>query len=277
MPASFIMQNHTFPFSIDSLPSPAMVAAADQIAAQFVALRDLPSCFSQAEGEHRQVTEIEMVVSLVERQLSKASYHLQRFVSVATEFQHAVISRQVASKEPSTVPFVTPAPNAIFFEFDAFILATRGILEEKINRRLSANLRHHRIRDYREISKTVVDRLLAPLLRLIRNEISHLNRFGTSIGSVARFDYTTDKWSVRFPCSYSINGKRAELGYIVEYTLVNLCHFLSALLPLLRDELLATFGPVSEVRFHVGQWVVLLPTLEVVAAQNEFLDDPNRS
>lgn len=252
---------------------------AEKILVQFSVLCELTLYCEPAELQMRQLTELEMTLRVLGRQISKTLYHARQFVSIATKFLGAQLARIVEANDSigeSAASFGTLAPDSVYFEFDAFVLAARGILEKNIYKRINANMGQPRTAAFQKAATAVRTRLLSPLLKLIRDEISHLNNFGTSIGSVANFAYAAGVWSVRFPCEYSIDAKRSELGYIVEYILENLCVFLRALVPLLRDELYESFGPAPPLAVHVGSWVVSLPSLEVNAVHREVENDPNR-
>jgi len=102
-------------------------------------------------------------------------------------------------------------PDHIYFDFDAFVISCKSVLESNIIKR-AQSLEQRLIPVFLQIAEKAKASLIDPWIKPIRDECAHLNTFGTSIGSMAWIKLQKDSLIIRLDSNYkTFRGKRAEL------------------------------------------------------------------
>lgn len=133
-------------------------------------------------------------------------YHADLFLS-----NYEKILQQNSVKLATDQEIIIPVPDNVYFDFDAFVVACKGVLEGNIVKR-AQYLEQRLIPIFKKIAGEAKASLIDPWIKPIRNECAHLNSFGTSIGSMAWIKKENDSFNVRLDSNYkTFHGKRAEL------------------------------------------------------------------
>jgi len=84
----------------------------------------------------------------------------------------------------SAEEILTIIPDNVFFDFDAFLFSCKSIVEGNIIKR--AKGLHHNVRkEFMAYSKKVFETFIKTYLTRLRDEVVHINNFGSAIGSMA--------------------------------------------------------------------------------------------
>lgn len=106
---------------------------------------------------------------------------------------------------------VVPVRDEVFFDFDAFVFSAKSIFSQTMLKRADA-LHKDAAATFRQLAFQAKRNLIDPLLNNVRNEIVHLNVYGSSIGSVAMLTNLGDRWGVQiFTTFYTGDGKEVDL------------------------------------------------------------------
>ena len=104
-----------------------------------------------------------------------------------------------------------PVPDHIYFDFDAFVISYKSVLESNIVKR-AQSLEQRLIPVFLQIAEKAKASLIDPWIKPIRDECTHLNTFGTSIGSIAWIKLQNDSLIIRLNSNYkTFRGRQAEL------------------------------------------------------------------
>lgn len=106
---------------------------------------------------------------------------------------------------------MTPVDDAIYFHFDAFIFSCKSICERNMIDR--AQGLHPKVKPlFEKKAKELYDNFIKPILQDIRDEVVHLNYFGSSTGSIAEVTKTDTDIDMKFKTAfYLLHGKDIEL------------------------------------------------------------------
>lgn len=230
-------------------------------------------CPNFPKAEYR-LTETDMTIHTFTRHLLRVYYHSTNFINFISKIHTEILkqhrpasalnnqSSNLSEKENSSESFGTMVSDDIFFEFDAFIYSSKSIFEGKMHKRLK-NIFKTDASEYNELSERIFSSTIRPVLMFIRNEVVHLNRFGTSFGSMAHVEKTDNGWKISLPSNYSMNGKQADLIELFLLIFDNINRFVGEIITMLSETIYAEFGmPEKEINFNCGNVSVKIPSFE---------------
>ena len=152
------------------------------------------------------VDQVNYLFLIFSRYSLRALYHADLFLSNYEKIMCQNLVKLVAGQE-----IVVPVPDNVYFDFDAFVIACKSVLESNIIKR-AQSLEQRLIPVFLQIAEKTKASLIDPWIKPIRNECAHLNSFGTSIGSMAWIKRENDSLIIRLDSNYkTFHGKRAEL------------------------------------------------------------------
>ncbi|RHX83924.1 hypothetical protein [Leptospira stimsonii] len=238
-------------------------------------LQVFPNHAFENQTESRQLTELEILITIFVRHLTKMIYHAENFISFVDRAKVEITQRSNQSNSGDRITFnfdsgfSTIIPDSIFFEFDSFVLTARTILDKNIHRRFQREFLDRRKSSYNQLAQDVNLYLLKPLLKIIRDEVTHLNHHGTSFGSIANFKLREDQWEMTIYSNFTIDGRRGDLIFIFGYILRSINKFVREIIHLLRDEVLERFGQPNEKAVLIsGKYGISVPSLKAIKRIN---------
>lgn len=114
------------------------------------------------------------------RYTKRAMYYAENFVSNLIKVERDLRSRYDFERSD----FATIIPDDIFFDFDAFVFSCKSIMEGKIMERSKGF--HPSVKDtFCKYARLTFDRFVTSYLTPLRDEVVHLNRFGSAAASMA--------------------------------------------------------------------------------------------
>jgi hypothetical protein len=130
------------------------------------------------------------------RYTKRSMYYAENFMKTLGKIENDLKTRYDFKSELMTV-----ISDDIYFDFDAFIFSCKSIVEGKIMER-SKGFHSSVKNDFNNYAKSTFNRFVKSYLTPLRNEVVHLNNFGSAIGSMAwiknnklhirAFDYSDD-------------------------------------------------------------------------------------
>lgn len=149
------------------------------------------------------MNDVDKLISNICRYSKRTLYYANKFIdslySVLTELEIS---------DKNKLPVMTTIKDDIFFEFDAFVFSLKSLTEENIVNN-AKKLDKESLKAFKIFSSLHFNNFVKPFLIPIRNEVTHLNNFGTAIGSLISIS-KEQKVSIR--CNYkNIDGKDLDL------------------------------------------------------------------
>ena len=125
-------------------------------------------------------------IDVMKINFSRYTLRTMYFAEQTIEWLKKVLHDLNSRSKPSDNDFMTSIDDRIFYYFDAFVLSCKVLTERNINDKGRQHF-HSSIRD--KFARYVDNDIMPFMLNYanpIRNEIAHLNAFGTSLGSMLR-------------------------------------------------------------------------------------------
>ncbi len=125
------------------------------------------------------LTEVDIFKIVFSRYTKRTMYYAENYLQNLERIE-------VELKEKSHLNsknFLMPISDAIFFDFDAFLFSSKSIVEKKMINRASGM--HLKIKnEFLTYAKDTLNNFIEPYLKPFRNEVVHINNFGSSFGSL---------------------------------------------------------------------------------------------
>ena len=127
----------------------------------------------------RTLDDADLLVMLFCRYAQRALYHANLFL-----YNYERITRPSESILAEGQEIGIPISDDLFFDFDAFVIACKSVMEGNIAKRAKAL--HPSVKPvFDQIAANTKANFIDPYLKDIRNEVAHLKSLGTSTGSMA--------------------------------------------------------------------------------------------
>ena len=164
--------------------------------------------------------------------------------------------------------FGIQVPDHIYFDFDAFVISCKSVLEGNIIKR-AQNLEKRLIPVFLQIAEKAKASLIDPWIKPIRDECTHLNTFGTSIGSIALIKLQNDTLIIRLNSNYkTFRGKQAELTELFKIILnglIDICWKVSGIF--LAHAFIIYDAPQKNICYNHSGFSVSLSEIEIPGFQ----------
>jgi len=164
-----------------------------------------------------------------------------------------------------------PAPDHIYFDFDAFMISCKSVMESNIVKRANS-LEQKLIPVFIQIAEKAKASIIDPWIKPIRNECIHLNTFGTSIGSMAWIKMQNDSLVIRLISNYkTFHGERAELTELFKIILngfLDICWKVSGIF--LAHAFIKYEAPQKNICYKHSGFSVSLSEIEMLIRPNTY-------
>jgi hypothetical protein len=190
-------------------------------------------------------TDVDILILNTNRYSKRMFYFCERFLKILSE----TISKIYPSENRSLSVRID---DDIFFDFDAFIFSCKSIFEESAIKR--AKKFKPKIRSmFEELTNETYLKFIKPYLLNIRNEVVHLNNFGTAIGSFIQINVKDHKYGFKLKCNYKDNsGNELDLISIFFYILDNFINVIQKLLGIYLLHYIETWGtPENNIELNI--------------------------
>ncbi len=157
-------------------------------------------------AEH-QVTQAESLINVFCRHSLRALYYSDNFLT------HMKRLAAFPLRTPGMGETVgVPVQDEIFFDFDAFVFGVDSLFSGSILKRSRA-LDRHVVPVFRDMAERAKRDFVDPYLKVVRNEVVHLNAYGSNLGSFARLTNRGNNWGVHVLTTFR-TADGAELDLI---------------------------------------------------------------
>lgn len=170
----------------------------------------------------RTLNDVDNAISNICRYSKRTLYYAQNFNNNLNLICNDLSNR--VTKQDTTIS--TNIKDDIFFDFDAFIFSFKSITEETIGIK-SKGLDNCSKKEFKKISKFYLEDFIKPYLIPVRNEVVHLNNYGTSFGSIACINQD-NRLSIK--CNYKLNDKKIDLIELFIFFFNNILKIIDSLL-----------------------------------------------
>ncbi|MBL6447624.1 hypothetical protein JMN32_15000 [Fulvivirga sp. 29W222] len=138
------------------------------------------------------------------------------------------------SKHPdfSTKEFITAIPDNIFFDFDAFLFSCKSLVEGKVIER-GKEFHSQVLNKFMKYSKKTFNQFIQTYLNPLRDEVVHLNNFGSAIGSMVHikdgdimikaFDYS-DEMELQKVFNEILTNMSDIIKNLAQFIVLHECH-----------------------------------------------------
>ena len=139
--------------------------------------------------------------------------------------------------------YLTGVESDVWFEFDAFVISAKSIFEGNIIK-WSKNLETECNARLDEIAKEYKKSFIDPFLVKIRDEVIHINNYGSALGSLADFDSQGKLISLRSGF-YTIDNKNMDLIELYFAILDTICKLIDKTYRIMLDNIILTTGEIN--------------------------------
>ena len=116
--------------------------------------------------------------------------YTKRIMYFASNFlrKYDRISDEIKERNnPSNEPYITMVTDDIFFEFDAFLFSCKSIVEGNSIKK-AKGMNPHVYKEYLNFSKMAFETFIKTYLNPLRDEVVHINNFGSAMGSSVKVE-----------------------------------------------------------------------------------------
>jgi len=172
------------------------------------AIKAIPSLSIQCPNYPSELalTEAEKLINVFCRNSLRTLYYAKNFLT-------NLLNLQCVQLKPAAIgeTIGVPVQDDIFFDFDAFVFSAKSIFSQDILKK-SQTLHKDAAVPFRRLALEAKRNFIDPILNNVRNEVVHLNVYGSSIGSFVRLTNLGDRWAVRILTTfYTADGKEIDL------------------------------------------------------------------
>ncbi|MCK5170986.1 MAG: hypothetical protein KAQ75_14000 [Bacteroidales bacterium] len=127
------------------------------------------------------LSDIDILKLNFSRYTNRTMYYAENFNNKLIEIKRQLENREDLKGQDE---IMTVIPDDIFFDFDAFVLSCKSLVEGKIIER--SKKFHPKVKDkFFKFAKKTFESFVKNYLAPLRNEVVHINNFGSASGSVA--------------------------------------------------------------------------------------------
>lgn len=144
----------------------------DFVSSNFLSCPDHPTYWES--------TNVDKLKSNFCRYTKRTMYYAENFVNHVQE-----VKDDISTKHNLNVDFLgVVISDKCYFDFDAFIISCKSLLDKNFVK-LSADFNPKIKTSFNKFAKNINQNFIEPILKPIRDEVVHLNQYGSSIGSIA--------------------------------------------------------------------------------------------
>ncbi len=178
------------------------------IKAKIIFVQNSISFYPNIPNEY-ELNDADEMILIFERYALRALYFAEEFIQSINDVMNIKINSR-----PQNENYATNVDNKIYYMFDAFIVFSKSIMEGNIIKRS---------KKLNPLSKEYFDKIvlyynnifIKKELNIIRDEIIHLNKWGTSLGSIAYFNCNHELTGIM---SNYINKSGQKIDLIMLYS-----------------------------------------------------------
>ena len=147
--------------------------------------------------------------------------------------------------------YIVPVRDDIFFEFDAFIFSCKSILEgstiEKAKKFDPITKKYFDV-----LAKKSLETFIKPFLKPLRDEIVHLNNYGTAIGSLLFIEKKENSLVIKLKTNFYKNNKDdIDLIYLFFHIFDNIIEIINKLLGIFIHHYFISWGvPKRNIKYN---------------------------
>jgi hypothetical protein len=155
--------------------------------------------------------------------------------------------------------FMSVISDDIFFIFDAYLFSCKGIFEKNIYRS-NNNISDDLAKKLAEIGQEHKSQSLFKMLRIMRNEVAHLNAYGSGIGSSIHIKSVANESNFSIPTEFTDENNERLCLISISTNIWQLVHsIISDIFNIIFTETIRRYGiPRNDSEYHCGELSVRL-------------------
>jgi hypothetical protein len=213
----------------------------------------------------RTLAEEDEVYMIVPRLFRKCLYHAILFL---TKLRHVI--------EYDVPPIINEASldigaasavgvdEGIYFDFDSFVLDLRAVLENHIEIKILKVLHLDLKKGFRDYWKETRKKYGAPFLDVIRNEISHIEFWGSSLAQTVNVTKSNGKLNLIFPSNFWINDEKTDIAHLFVVAFNAFLEISERILVFLSQSRHLKFDQKEELEIYFNGFKVMIPSLVII-------------
>lgn len=205
------------------------------------------------------------VYLIVPRLIRKCIYHAKAFASKLK----SVIENDIPPifNEPALDAGAASAVNvdeAIYFEFDSFAQDVKTILENNVENKVRKALHPDFKLEFRALWKTLRKEFGPTFLDVIRNEVSHIEFWGSSLAQTVNVVKTNGKLSLIFPSNFYVDEEKTDIAHLFVETFRAFIRISEDILVIMSRSQHRKFDQQTDIEIDFRGVKVLIPGLTII-------------